>query len=376
MKTITKLSKLIPILVILVILYSCSGGGSGGISDDKGGESNNNGNGSDNLAPAVLGTAQLGNLANAKVEIYKVEDDGSLTLLWTETTSSGQTLEEIGKFNTHANELEDDTLYLYKVIGGQDWDANDDGVMDNSPTENRGNIRLITKGSDIKQAGEDLKVSFVSEIVYEKVAKYLKYNYDKATFEQKLAEAIQPVVEDINGDGKVNTLDAAIFDPVKHKDRLKGIYAYKTQEIIKTIHDGWHPFFTLNPIIGSIDTPNYAWGVVLSSDGSKAYVADGRSGLQIIDISDPTNPTIIGSIDTPDFAGGVVLSNDGSKAYVADGRSGLQIIDISDPSSPTIIGSVDTTGWATEVALSSDESIALIADGWAGLQIIDLTLFE
>jgi len=34
-----------------------------------------------------------------------VEDDGTLTLLWTETTSSGQTLEEIGKFNTHANEL-------------------------------------------------------------------------------------------------------------------------------------------------------------------------------------------------------------------------------------------------------------------------------
>jgi len=197
----------------------------------------------------VLGTAQLGNLADATVEIYKVEDDGSLTLLWTETTSSGQTLEEIGKFNTHANELEDDTLYLYKVIGGQDWDADDDGVMDDSPTENKGKIRLIAKGSDIKQAGEDLKVSFVSEIVYEKVAKYLKYNYDKATFEQKLAEVIQPVVDDINGDGVVNILDVALFDPVEHKDRLKGIYTYKKQEIIETIHDGWYPLFILNPII-------------------------------------------------------------------------------------------------------------------------------
>ncbi|NPA13495.1 MAG: hypothetical protein GXO45_05875, partial [Aquificae bacterium] len=68
------------------------------------------------------GTAQLGNLANATVEIYKIESDGSLSLLWKETTTSGERLEDIGKFNLHLNELEENSFYLYKVFGGYDWD--------------------------------------------------------------------------------------------------------------------------------------------------------------------------------------------------------------------------------------------------------------
>jgi len=85
--------------------------------------------------------AQLGNFANANVEIYKVENDGSLVLKWSETTSNGITLDEIGKFNTHSAELEDNSFYLYKVSGGEDWDANDDGVLDSSATPNSGTIR-------------------------------------------------------------------------------------------------------------------------------------------------------------------------------------------------------------------------------------------
>ena len=41
---------------------------------------------------------------------------------------------------------------------------------------------------------------------------------------------------------------------------------------------------------------------------------------------------------------GVAIS--GTCAYVADGSSGLQVIDISTPSSPHLIGSCDTPGYA------------------------------
>ncbi|MCD6259475.1 MAG: hypothetical protein J7J31_07720 [Helicobacteraceae bacterium] len=126
-------------------------------------------------------------------------------------------------------------------------------------------------------------------------------------------------------------------------------------------------------IIGSFDTPDTAWSVTLSADGTKAYVADGGSGLQIIDVGDPTAPTKLGSFDTSDYANGVTLSADGTKAYVADGWSGFQIIDVSDPTAPTRIGSFNTPGYALDVTLSADGIKAYVADGGSGLQIIDIT---
>ncbi len=67
----------------------------------------------------------------------------------------------------------------------------------------------------------------------------------------------------------------------------------------------------------------------MSADGTKAYIADGGSGLQIIDISDPTALSILSSIDTPGYAFDIALAVDESKAYIADGQSGIQIIDVS-----------------------------------------------
>ncbi|WOE72645.1 DUF5011 domain-containing protein [Hydrogenimonas thermophila] len=128
-----------------------------------------------------------------------------------------------------------------------------------------------------------------------------------------------------------------------------------------------------NPIIiGNVDTPSYASGVALSSDGTKAYIADGLSGLQIVDVSDSANSTIIGNIDLAGYASAVALSYDGTKAYVANVINGLQIVDVSDPANPIIIGNIDTEH-ALEIALSSDDTKAYVADGNGGLQIVDVS---
>lgn len=55
-------------------------------------------------------------------------------------------------------------------------------------------------------------------------------------------------------------------------------------------------------IKGSCDTPNSAFGIYVSHP--YAYVADGKSGLQIIDVSNPNTPTIVGSCDTLTYARG------------------------------------------------------------------------
>jgi hypothetical protein len=127
-------------------------------------------------------------------------------------------------------------------------------------------------------------------------------------------------------------------------------------------------------LIGSVDTPcgqetgQYPRGVAVAGD--IALVAASGSGLQVIDISTPSQPKIIGSLDTAGiYAYEVAVS--GNIALVADGLNGLQVIDISIPSQPQIIASADTPGYAWDVAVSGNT--ALVADSDCGLQVIDIS---
>jgi len=117
--------------------------------------------------------------------------------------------------------------------------------------------------------------------------------------------------------------------------------------------------------IGSYDTPNFANGVAVS--GIYAYVADGYSGLRIIDISNPSSPIEVGSYDTGIFSGDVKVS--GSYAYVAFADA-LRIIDISNPSAPTQTGFYPMT-YAWSVVISGN--YAYVADYDSGLRIIDVS---
>ncbi len=84
----------------------------------------------------------------------------------------------------------------------------------------------------------------------------------------------------------------------------------------------------------SILKTKHAESVTLSSDGTKAYIADGNNCLVIADISNPTHPTKLGSCSTYGYTYGisldVTLSSDETKAYMANGRNGLVIVDIKE----------------------------------------------
>lgn len=84
-----------------------------------------------------------------------------------------------------------------------------------------------------------------------------------------------------------------------------------------------------NLVVGSVDTPGTASGVDVA--GGYAYVADGASGLQIVDISTPTSPQILGNVPGSSGLGDVVLA--GNYAY-AVGSGRLMILDVSQPSTP------------------------------------------
>jgi len=320
----------------------------------------------------VLGTAKLGNLADANVTIYKMEKDGSFTPLWHEKTSSGEILSKIGKFNLHIDELKDDSIYLYKITGGKDWDVDDNGVIDENYTVNKGTIRVIAKGSDIKKVKNKFVVSFATELLYEKVSSYLRNDFNKTEFFSIVKKEIQKIIGDINKDGKIDIADILTFDPSMKKEKLENFYKIKLQSILDMIHQGKLPLFNLSATLNSILTKGHANYVVLSSDGKKAYIADGKNGLVIIDVSNLTNLKQISSIDTAGDAFSVTLSKDEKTAYIADAYNGLVIVDINNSKEPKIISSIDTDSWANYIVLSKDEKIAYVAED-NGIDIIDIS---
>ena len=95
------------------------------------------------------------------------------------------------------------------------------------------------------------------------------------------------------------------------------------------------------PIQAEVVTTHYngsGWAFDVFVSGEIAYIADYGDGLEIVNISDPSNPVTLGGCKP---AGGEALGVfiSGDLAYIAYGSGGLRIINISDPFYPFEIGS-------------------------------------
>jgi hypothetical protein len=117
--------------------------------------------------------------------------------------------------------------------------------------------------------------------------------------------------------------------------------------------------------IGACLTPGRAYGIAVAGD--YAYVADDTSGLQVIDITIPSNPVIVGYCKPPGAARGVVIK--GNYAYVANYPAGLNIIDISNPTTPIATGHCHGGGFSKNLAVV--DSYAYMADDL--LRIVDIS---
>ncbi len=152
---------------------------------------------------------------------------------------------------------------------------------------------------------------------------------------------------------------------------VRGDYAYIGDEKTFTIVDVSNP--TSPTVVGKtppIPTPGDVKDIAIHSD--YAYVVTGRdTKLRVIDVSDPTAPAEIGSHQTPWWATEVDVSE--GYAYVADDWWGLRVVDVRDPTSPTEVGYLETSrpAWASGVAVSGD--YAYLAAGGGGLQVVDVS---
>lgn len=107
-----------------------------------------------------------------------------------------------------------------------------------------------------------------------------------------------------------------------------------------------------NPVkLGSVDVPDLVEDLVRTSIGGVQHLVVGNGeNMSIINVQNPTSPSLVANVSLPSVAEGVATS--GTYAYIADGGAGLQIYDISNPANPTVAAQVDSISWAEGVVVS------------------------
>lgn len=99
------------------------------------------------------------------------------------------------------------------------------------------------------------------------------------------------------------------------------------------------------------------------------YIASIGPGLEVIEVSDPVSPVLLGSVPAPGGINDVTV--EGEFAYVANRSAGVQIYDVSNPATPALVGTHATP--VSPISITVDGQTAYVAAGVAGLLILDMS---
>ncbi len=91
-------------------------------------------------------------------------------------------------------------------------------------------------------------------------------------------------------------------------------------------------FFGCDPVVAN---DSIAFVTVRTIEGCRGFMDFNR--LEIVNVSDPTQPYTIDEFDLNSPAG---LGLDGNHLFVTDGDAGIQVFDVSDPYNASIIGNI------------------------------------
>jgi len=128
-------------------------------------------------------------------------------------------------------------------------------------------------------------------------------------------------------------------------------------------------------IRGGLSTTGYAYGLTTSADSNYLFAACGEMGMSIYNISNFLDGygiyPQVGWCDTPGDAEAITILDNEKIAFMACGTGGLQILDYSDTSNIFIAGSYDSIGYAKDLIYNND--LIYMTTETFGLQIIDVS---
>jgi hypothetical protein len=101
--------------------------------------------------------------------------------------------------------------------------------------------------------------------------------------------------------------------------------------------------------------------VIEQGGGRRTVILVAGGLLQPFDVSTPSAPIKLPPFKTPGGANRMALK--GTRAYVADGPEGIQVVDLSNPSAPTIVATFKTPAPAREVAVAGSTVFVGLVNG-------------
>lgn len=106
--------------------------------------------------------------------------------------------------------------------------------------------------------------------------------------------------------------------------------------------------------IASVDLSDVVEALVRTSINSTQYiVASGGSKMWLINVQDPTKPSLVSSTNVGIGTTCEGIATSGSYAYVAAGAGGFKVYNISTPSAPTLVASIDSLAYCESVVISA-----------------------
>lgn len=102
---------------------------------------------------------------------------------------------------------------------------------------------------------------------------------------------------------------------------------------------------------------------------STLYPATGPGGLEIWDVSDPSNPGLLGRYFTSDRTWDVEVRD--TIACIADWEGGLRMLSVADPANVYQVGWYDSPGAAYTMAIFRD-TIVFLTDWDEGTQVVNV----
>lgn len=168
-----------------------------------------------------------------------------------------------------------------------------------------------------------------------------------------------PLVEDRLS--AIHVLDMASAGGVIYiASKNKGLLIYEI--------DAQHKFRYLSSLLTPFPMNQFDLTMSLQVQNDIAYIANGRSGLLIVDVANPEKPVILSTVAISGISKEVKVAN--GKAFIASHQNGIVIINIEDPKNPVVLNHILIPGVTKGLQIVGDR--IYVSQRGVGVTVVQL----